>query len=177
MLKILQTLFFVTFFGFSVSATAQSKGDLTVALAQSKVVTQANGSETLIDAATVKPGETIEYRADYRNVGKSVIGKLEATLPIPQGTELVPGSAKPANAKASLDGVRFYNMPLKRRVKQANGKVTEELVPTSQYRFLRWYPGSLAAAQSTSYRVRVRVIDAATVNAAVANSQKLAQSR
>ena len=133
-------------------------GPLETRLEQRKVAAAPDGKEVLAPAEAVKPGELIEYTASYRNTGKQPLRNLEATLPIPPNTEYVPGSARPANAKASLDGVSFGDIPLKRRV-QRNGKQVEEEVPAREYRALRWYPGELAAEKGVAYTARVKVVD------------------
>ena len=79
-------------------------------------------------------------------------------LPIPANTEYVAGSAKPGAAKASVDAHAFGALPLKRRVVR-DGKEVEESVPLREYRYLRWYPGELAADQSVSFTARVKVLE------------------
>ncbi|MBL8512023.1 MAG: hypothetical protein JNM52_10305 [Betaproteobacteria bacterium] len=118
-----------------------------------------NGKESLETATTAKPGEMLEDSAVYTNKSKNPISKLEATLPIPQNTELQLSSMKPAGAKASTDGINFSAIPLKRKIKQPNGVETEQLVPTSEYRYLRWYPGTLAAGQRLVFSARFKVAD------------------
>ena len=117
--------------------------------------------ETLQDAGTAKPGEILEETAIYTNKSKNLITKLEATLPIPLNTELVPNSTKPATlaVRASTDGLSFRTLPLKRKAKLANGVEAEQLVPLNEYRFLRWYPGELAAGKSVSYSARFKIVD------------------
>jgi hypothetical protein len=124
-----------------------------------KKVSRVGSSETLITATTAKPGEVLEDRATYTNRSRANVSELEATLPVPPNTELVMSSVQPTNAKASIDGVSFSAMPLKRLVKNANGVSVEETVPLREYRFLRWYPGTLAAGQSQTYKARFKVID------------------
>jgi uncharacterized repeat protein (TIGR01451 family) len=141
-------------------AAAQQKAasPLETRIEQRLVVRAADGAETLAAADAVKPGDVIEYTVTYRNTGKPALSKLEATLPIPAETEFVPGTARPANAKASTDGRTFGDLPLKRTVKR-NGVDVEETVPVSQYRFLRWYPGDLAGEKALTYTARVRVTE------------------
>ena len=141
-------------------AAAQQKAaqPLETRIEQRKVVRAADGAETLAAAEAVKPGDVIEYTVTYRNTGKAALTKLEATLPIPAETEFVAGTARPANAKASIDGRTFGDLPLKRTVKR-NGVDVEEVVPASQYRFLRWYPGELAGEKALTYTARVRVTE------------------
>lgn len=125
---------------------------------QRKVVVT-DGRERLESAEIVKPGDVIEYVATYRNVGKGAITGLVATLPVPSETEYLPGSAKPAGATASLDGVKFAAIPLKRKVRSAEGKDIEQLVPYTEYRALRWNAGELGAQKSVAYTARVKVLD------------------
>jgi uncharacterized repeat protein (TIGR01451 family) len=141
------------------SAFAQSKPaePLSVVLAHQKVAQGADGKETLVKADAAKPGDVIEYQAVYENIGKRPLSRVEATLPVPEGTELLPNSIRPGQAKASLDGVNFQAMPLKRKVKQADGKEVEELVPYAQYRFLRWSVGIMPPGAKAAYAARVKV--------------------
>ena len=123
-----------------------------------KVVRANDGKEALGPADGARPGDVIEYAATYRNIGKQPLAKLEATLPIPANTEFIPGSARPAAAKASVDGRTFQDPPLKRVIRR-EGRDVEEQVPVREYRYLRWYPGALEGGQAVTYTARVRVID------------------
>ena len=64
-----------------------------------------------------------------------------------------------AAVRASTDGLSFRTLPLKRKAKLANGVEAEQLVPLNEYRFLRWYPGELAAGKSVSYSARFKIVD------------------
>ena len=142
------------------AAWSQAKapnGPLASELVARKVVTAADGRETLASADAAKPGDVLEYTATFRNTGKAALSRVEATLPIPDSVEFIPGSAKPANAKASADGKAFGDMPLKRVVKK-NGVDVEEVVPVREYRLLRWAPVDLGGEKSASYVARVRVL-------------------
>jgi uncharacterized repeat protein (TIGR01451 family) len=161
---------------FTASALAQNapkaaNGPLETHLEQRKVASSADGKEVLAPAEAVKPGELIEYTATYRNNGKQPLRNLEATLPIPSNTEFVAGSAKPAGAKASLDGRTFADMPLKRRVTR-DGKQVEVEVPAREYRALRWFPGELGAEKTVAYTARVKVIDDRAPSAAPQGAAK-----
>jgi uncharacterized repeat protein (TIGR01451 family) len=114
------------------------------------VVRAADGRESFAPAESARPGDVIEYVATYRNGGDHAVKGLEATLPIPAHTELVPGSIRPATARASLDAASFAALPLKR------GK---ELVPYRDYRYLRWQVAQLDPKKSVSFSARVRVVD------------------
>lgn len=118
-----------------------------------------DGKEVVQTAEIVKPGEVLEETATYTNRSKSMVRSLEATLPIPVNTELVEGSVKPDKAKASIDGKTFSNMPLTRRIRLANGVISEQKIPVSEYRYLRWYPGELASGKSVAFSARFKVSD------------------
>lgn len=131
---------------------------VTVALQQSKVVKAIDGKEQLLDAASVKPGDVLEYTVTYTNkTGKPVSG-LVADLPIPEGLEYLPRSARPGAAlvKAAVKDGEFATEPLMRKVR--DGKA--EPVPYSDYRALRWTLGQLPAGgvASVSARAKVEVV-------------------
>ncbi len=126
-------------------------------LTQAKVTRGSDGKERLESAAIAKPGEVIEYRASYANKAKEPARNLEATLPVPSGLEYVPGTASPAGALATIDNVKFEPIPLKRMVKQADGRMGEREIPTTEYRALRWKLGSLDAGKDTVVAARMRV--------------------
>jgi len=159
MKSIARTLCAATLCAFATLAFAQAPAPLVTTLDARKVIAGADGKESFDVATTAKPGDVIEYVATYRNDGKQALAKLEATLPIPANTEFIAASAKPANAQASLDGQNFQPMPLKRMVRAPDGKETEQLVPTREYRYLRWYPDALGGEKALSFSARVRVID------------------
>ncbi len=123
-----------------------------------RVVRGADGSESFASADVAKPGDVIEYVATYRNTTREAIHDLEATLPIPPHTELIPGSARPSAARASLDAREFASLPLKRKTLR-DGREVDEAVPFREYRFLRWAPVQLGAQKSVTYVARVKVLE------------------
>jgi uncharacterized repeat protein (TIGR01451 family) len=151
-------------FAHAAPALAQPSDPIETRLEARKVVVAADGKESLASADAARPGDVIEYTATYRNVGKQAVRNLEATLPIPANTELVPASAVPAATRASADARSFDVVPLKRKVKRAGGPDAEEMVPLSEYRALRWSAGELAPGRTVSYRARVRVLDGDPAN-------------
>jgi uncharacterized repeat protein (TIGR01451 family) len=160
-------------FGFSsinvafadVSASA-SPASVEAKLVGFKVARDANNKEVLSPADKVAPGDLLKYQVTYQNNGKSLLKQLTATLPLPVGTTYVAGSAKPANAMASVDDKTFAAMPLKRMVKKADGKLEEQLIPLTEYRALRWNLGELAEKGKVEVSARTRVNQVAVTNAA-----------
>ena len=150
------------------AAGASSNKEIEAVLTSKKVIVGAEQKETLIDAKNVKPGEIIEYQATYANKSKASISQLTPNLPIPEGTEYLPGSARPARVKATLGDGKFEAIPLKRKVKLPDGKEVEQEVPASKYRALQWSLGELPAGKSMTVSARVRVSDAPNVPAPAA---------
>lgn len=118
------------------------------------------GKEVLKAATQVKPGDVIEYKTVYTNVGKAAVNQVVATLPIPLGTGLLAGSAKPANALASLDGINFRPVPLMHDVKLQDNTVKKEPVPLIEYRALRWELGAIGPNKNAEVSLRTQVTPA-----------------
>jgi uncharacterized repeat protein (TIGR01451 family) len=158
-----------------VSAQAIAKGEepLQGVLEQFRVVRLADGKESRVPAENIKPGETLEYLVRYTNKGEVPVSQFVVTLPIPQGLELMSLSDQPRAALASTDGVVFNAQPLKRRVRQADGRDVIEDVPLVEYRALRWQIGQLDAGKSVQFAARAKV-DAAS-NAPVISKQPTVQ--
>jgi len=137
----------------SLSANAEVK----VILVANKIV-KSSDTEVRQSGQTAKPGDTIEYVAEYRNTDKSPVRNVVATLPVPAGMEYVPDTESPRPASASTDGMHFSAIPLKRTVHNASGQPKEELVPYSEYRTLRWNLGEISGTASKTVTARVKVI-------------------
>lgn len=135
-----------------------------VHLEQFKVLTQSNGQESLVEAPTIKPGDVIEYRATYTNRDSKPVSGLQAILPIPEGMEYLPKTARPGPGKvqvATRDSV-YGAEPLTRQVR-VNGRLLTESVPYVQYRSLRWDLNHLApgARQTVAARAQLETLDSA----------------
>lgn len=136
---------------------ARADGEVKVSMTAHRITTTERGEERLIPAEQARPGETIEYRARYLNEGDATVRQLVASLPVPAGMEFVAGTAAPEQVFASVDGKSFSPVPLKRRVRKANGQEIEELVPYREYRALRWMLGDLAGGGEETVLARMRV--------------------
>jgi len=133
-----------------------AKAEVKVTLVANKVM-KSNGTEVQMSGQTAKPGDTIEYVADYRNTDKSNVRSVVATLPVPAGMEYLPDTESPRPALASTDGAHFSAIPLKRTVRNVTGQPKEELVPYSEYRTLRWNLGEISGGGSKTVKARVKV--------------------
>jgi hypothetical protein len=143
--------------------TASAIEPLQIVLKRSKIAT-VDGKEVSQSADIAKPGDILEEVATYTNSSKVPMSQLEPTLPVPVNTELVMASVKPTNAKASTDGKNFASIPLKRKIRQPNGVEIEQIVPLSEYKFLRWSVGDLAAEKSVAVSARFKVANSQPVS-------------
>jgi uncharacterized repeat protein (TIGR01451 family) len=140
------------------SARAQAaNNDVVVTLKAQKVLRAPDGKEVLQMADRAMPGEVIQYDAVYKNQSTTGVRNLVPTLPIPRGLEYIPDSARPAPAKASLDGKVFEPLPLKRKVTLPSGETVEQPVPASEIRALRWEIGDLDAGAAAQISARARL--------------------
>jgi uncharacterized repeat protein (TIGR01451 family) len=151
--------------GLVLAQLAVAQGSPVTSTLQARRVENVGGKVVLTTADVGKPGDLVEYSGTYRNGGLKPVDKLVATIPVPAGTTYVSGSSEPAKAQASIDGVRYAAMPLKRAVRQADGTTREEPVPLTEYRFVRWDIGSLPAGAESVVKLWVRIDSAATTSA------------
>jgi uncharacterized repeat protein (TIGR01451 family) len=138
-------------------AWGTSNGDVTVELIAKKVVKSPDGTQRLESAERAKPGELIEYVAIYRNTGTEGVSNLQATLPVPDGMEYLPGTARPEPVLASTDGKTFQKVPLRRKVRLPNGTETDRDVPPAEYRSLRWDLNTLQPGGSVTVRAWMKI--------------------
>jgi uncharacterized repeat protein (TIGR01451 family) len=149
---------------FLAPAAAHAGSDVKVALTAQRV-SVIDGKETLLPATQAKPGDVLEYRATYKNAGDQPARQVMATLPVPAGMEFVGRTASPSKLEASLDGQTYATVPLTRRVKQADGREVVRVVPTTEYRWLRWPLGTLGSNSTRTVVARMRVQTAPVADA------------
>ncbi len=142
-----------------VSAGMAGGGQVMTVLSAFQVAAGLDGREELLPAEKIGPGGIIEYELVCTNHGPGGITGLQPILPIPAGTEYLPGTARPAGALASLDGKTFQPIPLKRMVKGPDGKLREEEVPCREYRMLAWRLEVLDEKKSATFKARVRIME------------------
>ena len=149
-LKIAKTLALSTVLGISLANGANAAEALTVNLQAKQVVTE-NGKPVLKAVSRAKSGDVIQYQATYRNNLQKPMTNVALTIPVPASMVYV-SSSSPAPTQASLDGKKFENLPIMRKV---NGKMVE--VPASQYRAVRWIVKTLPAQQSATVSINTKV--------------------
>jgi uncharacterized repeat protein (TIGR01451 family) len=137
------------------AAMAQAASPLATELSLARIVVRDDGKEAQTPATQVQPGDTLQYTAAYRNQGKTTLNQVVASLPVPQGMQLVPAPAD--DVQASIDGKTFARLPLMRKVRQADGRWVDVPVPLAEIRYVRWPARSLAAGEQWNASVRVRV--------------------
>lgn len=153
---------YVSIISFVVLLSLAAQAEVKAVLKTEKVSVQ-NGKEVMSSAEKAAPGDTLQLTVTYKNTDKEAASKVIANLPIDLREEYVAGSASPAGALASTDGANFFPVPLKRMVKNSEGKTVEQEIPGSEYRALRWSLGDLAggASRTVTARVKIRTAPAA----------------
>ena len=149
-LKIAKTLALSTVLGLSLANIAHAAEALSVNLQAKQIVTE-NGKQVLKTVNRANSGDVIQYQAIYRNNIQKPMTNVALTIPVPASMVYV-SSSSPAPIQASLDGKKFENLPIMRKV---NGKMVE--VPASQYRAVRWIVKTLPAQQSTTVSINTKV--------------------
>lgn len=147
--------------GLAVQSFAQQSDGISSVLEVYRITMNDDGEETATETTEVTPGDLIEYRLTYTNNLGNSISQLMPVLPIPVGMEFVLESANPNAEGASLSntGNTFQGLPLTRQVRQPDGTTTEELVPSREYRRLRWLVPSLETGEQVILVARVKVIE------------------
>lgn len=148
-------------FGTQASA-ATSEGHLKVTSQVQKIIevtTNGKKSYQSIPATKVLPGEVIQYKTYFQNIGNKPANNINIVNPIPKHTIYLPNSAhgKSTQAVFSVDGGKKYGEAGTLRVRSQDGKW--HLAKPSDYTHIRWqYQESLApnATQAVTFRVRLR---------------------
>ena len=121
-----------------------------------------NGNERFEPATTAEPGNIVEYRVHFKNVGDSTLSELRVNGPVPANTHYLADSARGATAAdllVSIDGGEtFEPEPVVREIRGADGELREVVIPPERYTHLRWTSHTaLAPTETLTYRYRVRV--------------------
>lgn len=139
------------------AAAAASPQQPSVRLALVKVVAKA-GKEELVPAASIAPGDVVEYQAVYLNPTPATARNVQVTLPVPAGgLEPVLSRLGPQAVTASLDGKHFEAVPLMRTQTLVDGATVKSAVPAAEYRFLRWTLGDLPSGATRTVSARMQL--------------------
>lgn len=126
-----------------------------------------DGAEQLVERASVRPGEVIQYQIRHKNLTEEGLSGLVVAAPVPEGVTLTIGSESstvPAvfEIQAELDpeqeGLEWSTLPAMRKVAAADGTLQEEPLPDADIAAVRWtFSEPLAADEAAlnTYRVRV----------------------
>lgn len=113
-------------------------------------------------AATVNPGEILDWTITSENDGNGPAHDYKTVGQIPKGTVLVAGSASAdgsANVVYSIDNGKNFSAQPTIEEKQADGTVKVVAAPVSMYTQLRYEwsdPLASGAKLEASYKVRVK---------------------
>ncbi len=157
------------------AASPSAEPRLATRLVMARVVME-GGTEKLTSAASIQPGDVLQYTAHLGNPTAATMRDVVASLPVPIGTQWLPTGEQPSTVLASVDGVVFAPMPLTRKLLLPNGQWKQVVVPLADIRHLRWPARPLAASESFSTQVRVLVFSSDSVNASLASSPTTASA-
>jgi uncharacterized repeat protein (TIGR01451 family) len=136
---------------------------ITFAIAQSKEVADPKGgAPTLVPAASVSPGDVVEYVLTYRNEGDQPATDAHIDDPIPKGTVYLANSAAGEGAEItfSSDGGRTFAPAVKLtyEYRLPSGAVEKRVATPAEYTHVRWTLKQVApgATGKVSFRVRVK---------------------
>jgi len=141
----------------ALTGLAQAAEPLKGSMTSHIIKTDKNGVETSKPTAEATPGDLIEYRMEYMNVGDTTIKNLVISAPIPDETLFAAGSARAKRAahfEVSADeGVSWGQPPLYKQTE--TGRVE---IPASEYDLVRWKPkAAVEAGEKMSFAYRVSV--------------------
>lgn len=144
---VLAALVAVTLSSSDLRAQAQPESPLEVNLVVLKPSLSPEGKETLVPSPEAEPGQTLVYRVTYTNRGKSELGEVVASVPVPAGLVFVEDSAKPAPARASVDGKTFFDV----------AQPPAGVLPAA-WKVVRWNPRDLPPGAEFVVEIRARVL-------------------
>lgn len=131
----------------------QNSQEVAYGVIASLVKVNEQGQETkqpITSNTQLKTGDIIEYQGNFTNLTESVVASMQVTLSIPESTVLLQQPDK--LVLASVDGNKFYQMPLKASV---NGEV--KALELSRYRALRWTISNLESKQTANVVYRAKL--------------------
>ncbi|HWZ48851.1 MAG TPA: hypothetical protein VNX00_11620 [Herbaspirillum sp.] len=135
---------------------------LTVVLTVKKIIIK-DDKEQRVDASDAAPGDVLEYRAEYKNVGATALNKAAITLPMPMHTTFIEGSAQPAGVTASnRSAITVFMSPA------LLPQTPDDSIGALRWNVIKLMPGQTAAV---SARVRIDEMTLAAQPASAANDQ------
>ena len=127
------------------------------------VSTDDKGSESFERAKRARPGDVIEYRIEHANNTDSALGSFVVLGPVPKGTAYVPKSASSilkADLEVEVEDLGWNMPPVFRVIKDEHGKDVKVVVPSSEYKAIRWMISEpVDVEKSTHNRYRVKVAE------------------
>lgn len=157
-LSVVFTIVLIAWIMLAPIANAQPGDPVQSNLVAYKVVTNQDNEEVLESADQVKPGDIVEYHLAYTNTLGSGITNLKPELPVPVGMTYLGNPSSQNLVGASLqDNGAISKLPLYTEKTLPNGMVVKSEVSADKFRKLQWQVAQLAAGQTITLKVRMRV--------------------
>lgn len=146
----------------SLPASVYAKDPMVSTMDAFLITVDKKGKEKARPAKEAEPGQVIEYRIKQKNISKDDLSGLVVTGPVPTNTQYLGKSAKTAEKHkfvVSIDYGRSYESePVKRTIKDENGKDKVIIIPPEKYTHVRWIPESpLKKGKHQEFRYRVKI--------------------
>lgn len=117
-------------------------------LSHMKILKSESGVSEKVEATTVSPGDILEYTFMIDNQEAEAIRSLNPTIPVPEGTVLIPEESEPKGFKVTLNGRDFVPYP---------AEVDGVPVADSEYRAIAWELNELKPNEKIEFQTQVRV--------------------
>ena len=140
---------------------AQDASPLKSEMSAFRVMTDAEGKETLVATDNVEPGQTVEYVMKYSNLSDQPLSQIRVQGPVPAEMVFVAGSASKLPGvvvEFSVDqGQTFSVPPVKYQKQLEDGSIVEAIATPDLYNVVRWTIASLPGNGATSLKYRANV--------------------
>lgn len=113
-----------------------------------KIVKNEKGTIEKVAPESVSPGDILEYTFIIDNLEQESIKNLSPTIPVPNGTTLIPETGNPSNYLVSINGRDFFPYPI---------KVDGVPVQDSEYKGVSWNIEELKPEEKVELQVQVKI--------------------
>ena len=142
---------------FAQAQETQEQEDVTSELKIFRVDNNQDG-ERLIAIDEIEAGDTVEYQLTYKNNMEEAITNLKPELPVPNGMQMVPQTAKPSLVGAALQSQgTIQSLPIRTQYQLPNGETVTRDVSPDQFKRVQWMVNRLAEGESVTLSVRMLV--------------------
>lgn len=123
-------------------------GEVKTQLSNMKIVKDGKGGVEAVEPKDVSPGDILEYTFTIDNQEEEAIKNLNPTIPVPNGTTIVPDTGNPTPYVVSINGRDYYPYPI---------EVDGNPVELSSYKNIGWNVDELKPGERVEFKVQVKL--------------------